>query len=83
MSYHILSFYELSTFACAFVILGFVPMIYNRYIQTHRCMKSKVVMMVDVLPIAIRTFNFSFKGCTDHDSISFYFYFFAFLFFFF
>lgn len=36
-------------------------------------MKRKVVMMVDVLPIAIHMFNF--KGCTDHDSIHFGFYF--------
>lgn len=55
-------------------------MIYNRYTHTHWGMKRKVVMMVDVLPLAIHMFNFSCKGCRDHDSISFGFYFFAFFF---
>lgn len=65
--------------ASALFVPRLVLIIYRRYNHTHWCMKSKVVMMVDVLPIEIHLFKFSFKGCADHDSINFGVYFFAFL----
>lgn len=76
--HYILSFYKLNMLiSCALVILKLVLDLIGTYSHTHWDIKMKVVMMVDVLPVARHMFIF--RSCTGHDCIHFGFYFFVFL----
>lgn len=63
--------------SCALVILKLVLDLIDTYCHTHWDMKMKVVMMVDVLPVARHMFIF--RSCTGHNCIHFGFYLFVFL----